>query len=386
MKYQLLDVDNNRVLASGYVERIGAPDSFNNHQVVDVEHHIDRPLRDHDEAFQLVLDSFQQFGPPLSAKNIVAVGHRVVHGGNEFSQPVVIDDVVEAKIARLSSLAPLHNPANLKGIKSARRLFGQVPHVAVFDTAYHQTLGPESYNYAIDRDLAAKHGIRRYGFHGTSHAYVSRQAAEFLQIPLATIDIIVLHLGNGGSATAIRDGKSIETSMGMTPLEGMVMGTRSGDIDPGVIFHLYREVGLSIDEIDELLNQKSGLAGISGGLSDMRDLHEAAERGDEAAQLALETYYRRVKKYIGAYWALLGHLDVIVFTAGIGEKDDKARTGIINGLEQMGIKLDPKLNAGPKKQPTLVSADDSTIKVLVVPTNEEREIATQAIGVVDSLK
>lgn len=386
IKYQLIDLENNAVLASGLVEQIGEESGRIKHISGGEEYVVERFISNHEDGLTLTLESFAEFGPELNDENLTAVGHRVVHGGDKFSQPTLITDDVENEIERLSALAPLHNPANLKGIRVARKVFATTPHVAVFDTAFHQTLEPASYTYAIDHDVAAKYGIRRYGFHGTSHAFVSQKAAEFLGKPAKDLNLIILHLGNGGSATAVRGGKSVETSMGLTPLEGLVMGTRSGDIDAGVIFHLYRQAGMSMDEIDTLLNKKSGMMGVSGGMTDMRDLHAAVDEGNESANLALETYYRRVRQYIGSYYVLLGRVDVIVFTAGVGENDDIARFEITKNLENLGILVDAKLNEGRVKEPKQISTKDSKVAVLVIPTNEELAIAEQAIEIAASLQ
>jgi acetate kinase len=288
---------------------------------------------------------------------------------------------VEINIEDLSDLAPLHNPANLEGIRAAKKAFPDVPHVAIFDTAFHQTLPPEAYTYAIDAGLAERHRVRRYGFHGTSHKYVSETAAAFLGRPLGDLKQIVLHLGNGASACAVDGGRSVETSMGMTPLEGLVMGTRSGDLDPAVLIHLARRAHLSTDDLDELLNRRSGLLGLSGR-GDMRDVRGAASDGDASARLALEVTVHRLKHYIGAYTALLGGLDVLTFTAGIGENDAALRAEVLTGLEVLGIRLDADRNAAPSREARVISADDSAVTVLVVPTNEELEIARQSLEAV----
>ncbi len=291
---------------------------------------------------------------------------------------------VKRDIEELEVLAPLHNPANLAGIVAAERAFPDVPHVAVFDTAFHQTLPPAAYTYAIDRELAAKHRVRRYGFHGTSHRFVSRAAAEFLGRPVEDLRMIVLHLGNGASACAVSGGRSVETSMGMTPLEGLVMGTRSGDIDPAVLLHLQRVAGLDTDATDTLLNSRSGILGL-GGHADMRDLVEASEAGDEAATLALEVYAHRIRSYVGAYAAQLGRVDAIVFTAGVGENAPIVREWSLAGLEGFGVELDPERNRERGSGPRRISTDASKVAVLVVPTNEELEIARQTLAVVERL-
>jgi acetate kinase len=304
----------------------------------------------------------------------VAVAHRVVHGGERFSAPVLINDSVLAAIQDLSVLAPLHNPVNAVGIEVARRALPELPHVAVFDTAFHATLPPRAFTYAVPHDWA----VRRYGFHGTSHAYVSRAAARMLSRPPQAIDCIVLHLGNGASATAVRAGRSIDTSMGLTPLEGLVMGTRSGDVDPALVAHVLRTRNLSVDEIDAVLNSRSGLLALAGD-NDMREVHRRIAQGDAAAELALDIYCYRVRKYVGAYLAVLGGADAIAFTAGIGENDAIVRSRSLEGLDRLGIVLDDSLNAsgGP-----VISAAESAVSVLVIPTDEELEMATQAAATV----
>lgn len=305
----------------------------------------------------------------------------MVHGGTRFTQPTVIDDEVLAEIRSLIPLAPLHNPANATGIEVARSLRADVPQVAVFDTAFHSTMPEHVARYAIDAATADKYAIRRYGFHGTSHAYVSRATAALLGKPVEDVNVIVLHLGNGASASAVRGGVCEETSMGLTPLEGLVMGTRSGDVDPAVVFHLARVGGLSVDEIDSLLNKKSGLLGLCGD-NDMREVQRRADGGDPAARLALAAYVHRLKKYIGAYTAVLGRVDAVVFTAGVGENAAGVREAAVAGLEELGLVLDPEANAVRSAEPRLVSAEHARVAVAVVPTDEELEIATQAYALV----
>jgi acetate kinase len=359
VKYQVVDIAKEKPLAVGLVERV----------------------TDHSEAIEQIIGSLSKPGSGVRLEDISVVGHRVVQGGSEFSAPTIITDEVERQIALLATLAPLHNPANCAGITAARIAFPDLPHVAVFDTAFHHTLPEAAYTYAIDRRVAETHGVRRYGFHGTSHAFVSRQAADVMGRDPKDLSLIVLHLGNGASACAVKGGRSIDTSMGLTPLEGLVMGTRSGSIDPAVVFHLARTAGMDISEIDDELNRRGGMLGLCGH-SDMRDVESLADEGDHDAQIALEVYTRRIRGYIGQFWAQLGTLDAIVFTAGIGENSDVVRAQSIAGLEGLGVFLDPERNAGKKKQPTLVSSDDSKVQVWVVPTNEEREIALQAVAAV----
>ena len=360
IKYQLIDVETEEVALSGLIERIGEPGSG---------------VADHEAGMRQVLDRLG------SATQIVAVGHRVVHGGSTFDRATLITPEVESQIDELSALAPLHNPANLQGIRAARKALPDVPHVAVFDTAFHQTLPAAAYTYAIDAELAEKHRVRRYGFHGTSHKYVSEQAAIFLHRPLSELKTIVLHLGNGASVAAIDGGVSVETSMGMTPLEGLVMGTRSGDVDPAVLIHLHRRAGLDFDELDTLLNRKSGLFGLTGS-GDMRDVQDAASRGDSTAEAALAVYRHRVRRYIGAYIAHLGGLDVLVFTAGVGENNVLLRRRTLAGLEFLGISIDHDRNELVSKKSRFISPDGSRVAVLVIPTNEELEIARQVDALV----
>jgi acetate kinase len=381
-KYQLIEMDTETVLASGLVERIGEPTGHAKHVSGDHSWERDLPIPDHTAGFQVMLDAFEADGPELTGEaEVVAVGHRVVHGGKRFYEPTLVTDLVKINIEDLADLAPLHNPANLQGIEAAQKAFPDVPHVAVFDTAFHETLSPAAYTYAIDAALAEKHRIRRYGFHGTSHKFVSEAAARFLDRPLADTKSIVLHLGNGASACAVDGGRSIDTSMGLTPLEGLVMGTRSGDIDPAVLFHLARKAGLSPAELDDQLNRHSGLLGMSGH-GDMRDVIEAADAGDEAAQIALDVYLHRLKHYVGAYYAELGRVDAIVFTAGVGENNALVRAGALAGLEELGIEIDPARNESGERGARRICTDASRVAVLVIPTNEELEIARQTLSIV----
>ncbi|MFC6354633.1 acetate/propionate family kinase [Luethyella okanaganae] len=383
-KYQLIDILTERRLASGLVERIGEELGRVIHTVSGTgeqqdETSFETPIPDHTSGFALMLNAFGEHGPSLEGNAPVAVGHRVVHGGARFHQPTIVTPAVVRDIEDLAALAPLHNPGAVQGIEAARSAFPSVPHVAVFDTAFHQTLSPAAFSYAIDAGLAERFRIRRYGFHGTSHRFVSCAAAEFLGRPVEELNQIVLHLGNGASACAVAGGRSVETSMGMTPLEGLVMGTRSGDIDPAVLFHLHRKAGLGVDELDELLNRGSGLLGMSGR-GDMRDVIAAAESGDGPSGLAFEVYLHRLKHYVGAYYAQLGRLDTIVFTAGVGENNALVRAGALEGLEGLGIRIDPQRNEARSRIARVISSDDSSVTVLVVPTNEELEIARQTLA------
>jgi len=383
IKYQLIDVASGTALASGLLERIGQPMGAVRHDGPDGRTTFEQPLPDHKAGIGTILKMFAEHGPVLDAESLVAVGHRVVQGGDRFPGPAIVDAKVEADIEDLCTLAPLHNPAHLAGIRAAREAFPDVPHVVVFDTSFHTTLPPEAYTYAIDRELAKKYAIRRYGAHGTSHKYVAERTAALLGKDPAEANVIVAHLGNGASMTAVRGGKSVETSMGLTPLEGLVMGTRSGDIDPAVVFHLQRVAGMSTDQSDDLLNRRSGMLGLSGS-SDMRDVHGAIAAGDADALLALKVYCHRLQHYIGAYHALLGRVDAIAFTAGIGENDDLVRLRALTDLEHLGIIVDPERNAGRKTTESVISADGSPITVFVVPTNEELEIARQAVALVSA--
>ncbi len=380
-KYQLGDAGSGDALASGIVERVGEAASGVRHEVQGVRTERTLAVADHAAALEVVLGLFDELGPPLADAGIVAVGHRVVHGGTRFTEAVVIDDRVEQDVLELSPLAPLHNPANLPGIRVGRRLLPDVPHVAVFDTAFFATLPDAAATYALDAEVARNHQVRRYGAHGTSHRYVSREVASFLGRDVAELTQIVLHLGNGASASAVRGGGAIDTSMGLTPLEGLVMGTRTGDIDPAVVFHLHRNAGMSVDEIDDLLNRRSGVKGLAG-VSDMRELRALVDAGDEAARLALDVYLLRLRKYVGAYHAELGRLDVITFTAGIGENDGAIRAGALAGLEGWGIEVDAERNAIRSSQPRVISPDGARVTVLVVPTNEELEITRQALAAI----
>jgi acetate kinase len=360
IKYQLIDIETEAVALSGLIERIGEPGSS---------------IADHEAGMRQVLDALGSTG------QIVAVGHRVVHGGSMFDRATLVTDEVEMQIDELAALAPLHNPANLQGIRAAKKALPGVPQVAVFDTAFHQTLPPAAYTYAIDAELAEKHHVRRYGFHGTSHKYVSEQAALFLDRPIGELRTIVMHLGNGASVTAIDGGISVETSMGMTPLEGLVMGTRSGDIDAAVLIHLHRHAGLGFDDLDTLLNRESGLLGLTG-TSDMRDVQDAASRGDSTAEAALAVYRHRVRRYIGAYIAHLGGLDALVFTAGVGENNVLLRRRTLAGLEFLGISVDHDRNELVSRKARYISPEGSPVAVLVIPTNEELEIARQVHALV----
>jgi acetate kinase len=361
VKYAVVDADSGATVADGIVERIGEGE-----------------VPDHAAALEVVFDELAD-----DMVGLVAVGHRVVHGGPDLYEPTVVDDALIAKLNELSPLAPLHNPPAVLGIEVARKALPDLPHIAVFDTAFFHDLPPAASTYAIDRDIAAQWHIRRYGFHGTSHQYVSEQAAAFLDVPLGSLSQIVLHLGNGASASAILGGRPVETSMGLTPMEGLVMGTRSGDIDPGVITYLSRTAGMSVEEIETMLNRHAGLLGL-GGEIDFRVVHQRIESGDEAAQLAYDVYIHRLRKYIGAYLALLGGADAITFTAGVGENDAAVRRDALSSMSALGIELDEHLNTSPAKAARRISADNSPTTVLVIPTNEELAIARACVQVIDA--
>jgi len=389
IKYRLYDDSDDLVLrARGLVERIGEASGHAEQVVVGEdgttsEDSEDVVVADHTAGFRWIVSRLETAG---LADELGAIGHRVVHGGAEFTAPTVIDAAVIARIEAQVPLAPLHNPANLTGIEVARQLRPELTNVAVFDTAFHATLPPSAYRYAVPARLLEEQGIRRYGFHGTSHAYVARRAAAVLGRPEEELKLVTLHLGNGASATAVDGGRSVETSMGLSPLEGLVMGTRSGDLDPAVIFHLIREAGMRPEEVERLLNRESGLLGLCGD-NDLRTVEERAEEGDEAAQLALDVYVHRIRKYLGAYAAVLGRLDAVVFTAGVGENSDTIRERICADLDVLGIRLDPSRNDGQRaaKAPdgvVAVHAGDSEVAVLVVATDEEREIAEQTLRAV----
>ncbi|MFD5556691.1 acetate kinase [Streptomyces sp. NPDC127068] len=385
LKYQLLDMRDSSRLASGLVERIGERGSRLVHSPLAggaaEPRERTEPMADHTAALKAVAEELAADGLGLDSPQLAAIGHRVVHGGKHFTEPTVIDDAVIAEIERLIPVAPLHNPANLTGIRTARELRPDLPQVAVFDTAFHTTMPEAAARYAIDAATADAHRIRRYGFHGTSHAYVSRRTAALLGKDPSEVNVIVLHLGNGASASAVRGGVCVETSMGLTPLEGLVMGTRSGDVDPAVVFHLKRVAGMDIDEVDALLNKRSGLVGLCGD-NDMREIRRRIDEGDEAARLAFDVYVHRLKKYIGAYYAVLGRVDAVVFTAGVGENAAPVREAAVAGLEELGLVVDAELNAVRSGEPRLISPARARVAVAVVPTDEELEIATQAYALV----
>jgi acetate kinase len=386
VKYQLIDLDHRARLATGLVERIGdrAGGRLTHRVGAEPPRTTTRSFPDHHAALGAILEAFAEAGPDLAAAGLAAVGHRVVHGGTRFTRPTLVDEKALAAIRELSALAPLHNPANAEGIEVARRSFPNVPHVAVFDTAFHQSLPPEAYTYAVPRAWREQYGVRRYGFHGTSYRYVSRRAAALLGKRPDQADLIALHLGNGASACAIRAGRSVDTSMGLTPLEGLVMGTRSGDVDPALPAYLQRVAGLDAERIDAALNHESGLLALAGS-NDLRDVWDAVDRGDEDARAAIEVYCHRIRKYVGAFYAVLGRVDAVVFTAGGGEHDPRLRALALAGLERLGLAVDPARNGADDRGERFISPDGSEVAVLVIPTDEEIEIADQALAVVRGL-
>lgn len=377
LKYQLVDMQTEEALAVGLVERIGMDGSQVKHEVIGKEKEIiQAAMPDHSVAIQIVLDAITdpKIGCIASMDEIVAVGHRVVHGGEKFAESVLIDDEVIKAIEDCIDLAPLHNPPNLMGIRACQQALPNTPMVAVFDTAFHQTIPAENYLYALPYELYEQYKIRKYGFHGTSHKYVAIRAAELLGKPLEEVNLITCHLGNGASICAIKEGKSYDTSMGFTPLDGLIMGTRSGTLDPSITAFLLK-MGKTIEEIDTIYNKKSGILGVSGLSSDFRDLEKAKDEGDERASLALDMFVNRVQFYIGGYVALLEEVDAIVFTAGLGENSSRARQRVCEGMQCLAIELDETLDTGLRGKEALVSKANSDTKIFVIPTNEELMIA-----------
>jgi len=384
IKYQLFDMTARKVLASGVLEQIGEARSRLTHQTRNARDEMVEIVKtdkvaDHQTGFQLIGSVLSESGALADTGELSGIGHRVVHGGEQFKEPTRINKEVIDTIRRLIPLAPLHNPANLLGIEVAMQSAPEVPQIAVFDTAFHQSIPAHAFRYAIPRNLYEAHHVRRYGFHGTSHYYVAKQAANLLHRTLQSLNLITLHLGNGASMAAVKGGRSLDTSMGMTPLEGLIMGTRSGDIDPAIIFYLERQPGLERDEVEFILNHESGLKGICGA-NDMREIEKLAEAGNARAQLAIEMVCYRIKKYIGAYYAVLGQLDALVFTAGIGENSPLIRARSCRGLSHLGIDVDPLKNDRRSEEPFEIQSTSSRVKILVVPTNEELEIAEQTVA------
>ena len=385
LKYQLIDMENEAVLCIGLVERIGIEGSILTQKKDGVEGKYvkEQPMKDHQDAIKLVLEGVLDptYGGVKEMTEINAVGHRVVHGGEKFATSVVVTEEVEEAIKKCSELAPLHNPANLMGIDAIKAIIPGVPNVAVFDTAFHQTMPASSYLYGLPHRLYDDYGVRRYGFHGTSHKYVSQRAAAMLGKDIADLKIITCHLGNGASIAAVDGGKVVDTSMGLTPLEGLIMGTRCGDIDPAIIPFIMKKENLDADGVDKLMNKESGVYGMTGISSDFRDIAAAAAEGNQKAIDALDAYHKRVKKYIGAYAAEMNGVDAIVFTAGLGENGIEDRLAIASNLEVLGVKMDAEANNVRGKE-TVISAADSKVKVLLIPTNEELMIARDTLELV----
>lgn len=384
VKYKLFDMKNESAIAVGIVGRVGMEEAYLKHSINENKtYKIEVDVPGYEAALSLITNALThpEYGVISSIDEISAVGHRVVHGGEKISASVLIDSNVENIIKEYFYLAPLHNRPNMLGIEACKKVLPGIPHIAVFDTAFHRTVPEEAYLYAIPYRLYTEHSIRRYGFHGTSHRYVANRAAQILKRPLEDIRMVTCHLGNGCSITAVKGGKSVDTSMGFTPLEGLIMGTRSGDLDPAIVFFLVDRVGLDVSQINTMLNKESGLLGLSGLSSDMRDIEKAASEGNRQAVLALSCFAYRVKKYIGAYAASMGGLDSIVFTAGIGENSSKIRAMVCNGLEFLGVKIDPERNSETKGE-RIINSDDSNVKILVIPTNEELMIARDTMELI----
>lgn len=385
IKYKLFDMDNKQVIAQGGVEKIGLKDSFLKITLPDGTKKVfEKDIPEHTVGVEFILHTLvsPEYGAIKSLNEINAVGHRMVHGGEKFSKSVLLTREVLDAFTACNDLAPLHNPANLKGVHAIEAILPDVPQIGVFDTAFHQTMPDYAYMYAVPYELYQKYGVRRYGFHGTSHRYVSQRVCDFLGVKPEGLRIITCHIGNGGSITAIKDGKCVDTSMGLTPLEGLMMGTRSGDIDAGAVSFIMEKEHLDAQGISNLLNKKSGVLGIFGKSSDMRDLENAVAAGDPKACLAENMYFYRIKKYIGAYAAALGGVDIIVFTGGVGENQASARWGACEGLEYMGVKLDAEKNK-VRGEEKVISTDDSKVKVVVIPTDEELMIATDTMAILE---
>ncbi len=378
VKYCLFEMTQQTMLMTGLIERIGESTSAHRYRLNDsTPQSVEKAIANHQQALQEMFSTLSASGVLPNSRALSCIGHRVVHGGEQFRQPALINENVLQQIEATIPLAPLHNPANLLGIQESMRQISDIPQIAVFDTAFHHTLPDYAYRYALPANLYTEHSVRRYGFHGTSHRYVARLAAEFLGKPVDETNLITLHLGNGASVTAIENGQSIDTSMGMTPLEGLMMGTRCGDIDPAIHFYLSRTLNMTNDAIENLMNKSSGCKGICGE-NDMRAIHKLAEAGDDAARLALDMYAYRIKKYIGAYFAALGHVDALVFTGGIGENDARLREQCCSNLSTLGIVIDSAKNQNHTRPCADISASDSPMAVLVIATHEELEIAIQA--------
>jgi acetate kinase len=390
VKYQVFESSDFAVLSSGLLERIGEKESLHTHRAYTVSGSVKEAIRrahvsNHEDGFRFILNMPADSAVIKDPAELLGIGHRVVHGGEAFRDPALIDDNVMQTIRDLIPLAPLHNPANLLGIEAARQVFPGVPQVAVFDTAFHQSMPAHAFMYALPYSLYALHRVRRYGFHGTSHLWVAKKAADYLKKPLPALNLITLHLGNGASAAAIRQGLSVDTSMGMTPLEGFVMGTRCGDLDPAISFYLGRVTGMADGELESLLNKGSGLKGICGA-NDMREILQMATRDEPLARLALDLYCYRIKKYIGAYLAVLGRTDAIVFTGGIGENASLIRERVCEGMDPLGVSLDRSKNATAKGNVAEIGTEGAPVRLLVIRTDEEREIAEQTVSAIQKTK
>lgn len=386
IKYKLFDMTSGKVMAQGGIEKIGLPGSFlkltdkTGKKVI-----LEKDIPGHQEGIEYILSVLtdETYGCIKDYKEINAVGHRVVHGGEKFASSVLIDQAVLDKVIECSDLAPLHNPANLKGINAMEHLIPGIPQVAVFDTAFHQTMPEKAYMYGLPYEMYEKYGVRRYGFHGTSHRYVSKRACEILGVDYNTQKIITAHVGNGGSIAAIMNGKCVDTSMGLTPTEGLLMGTRCGDVDAGALAFLLEKEHLDAAGLSNLINKKSGVAGLVGGSSDMRDLEAAVEKGDKRAIMTLDVYNYRIKKYIGAYAAAMNGCDILVWTGGVGENQWQTRLAVCEGMEYMGMKIDPAKNEGLRGEEAVISAADSKVTIMVVPTDEEYMIASDTMAILN---
>ena len=389
IKYQLFDIETKKVLAKGGIEKIGLEGSFLKFNLPNGEKEtIFAAIPEHTTGVRMIFDvlTSEKFGAIASIDEIDAVGHRMVHGGEKFSASTLLTDEVLEVFQACNDLAPLHNPANLKGVNAVKEVAPDMPQVGVFDTAFHQTMPDYSYMYALPYELYEKYGVRRYGFHGTSHRYITKRALEMLNIPAEGSKIVTCHIGNGASIAAVKDGKSVDTSMGMTPLAGLMMGTRSGDVDPGVFPYIMDKTGLDIHGMIDMLNKKSGVDGITGISSDMREVKAAAEEGNKRAQLSNTMNFYRIKKYIGAYAAAMGGVDIIIFAGGVGENQADCREVALEGLEFLGVKLDKELNNKMRGEEAILSTPDSKVKVLLIPTDEELMIASDTYEIVKGMK
>ena len=386
IKYKLFDMTTKEVMAQGGIEKIGLPGSFLKFALPNGEKKIlEKEIPEHTAGIEFILDTLisTEYGAIQSLEEINAVGHRMVHGGERFSESVLLTQEVLDAFEACNDLAPLHNPANLKGVNAVTAILPNVPQVGVFDTAFHQTMPDYAYMYAVPYELYEKYGVRRYGFHGTSHRYVSQRVCQFLGIQAEGSKIITCHIGNGGSIAAVKDGKCVDTTMGLTPLEGLVMGTRSGDIDGGAVTFIMEKEGLDATGISNLLNKKSGVLGVSGVSSDMRELDAASQAGNPRAQLAEKMYYYRIKKYVGAYAAAMGGVDVILFTGGVGENQSQCREAVCDGLQFIGVELDKNMNNKIHGDEAVISTSESKVKVVVIPTDEEMMIASDTLAILN---